>query len=141
MIIALKESRKTRVDLLQMETSRKRLRMTEEANQPSSGGKNMKTFLEQFEEQENAKKEQEKNLETFLEQFEEQENAGSDDNAAATEQTRSVAETLHTLEEGITSIRYCLEKPKPKRVNLNEINRKIDLILEILYSWNTAASP
>ena len=103
-----------------METPRKRVRMVEEANQ--SIGKDLQTLLEQFEEQENA------------------------DGAA--EQTRSVAdhqqnisETLHTLEEGITSIRSCLEKPKPKRVNLNEINRKIDLILKILYSWNTAASP
>ena len=43
-----------------------------------------------------------------------------------------INQSLHQLEESITCIQSCLEKPKTKRVNLNEINRKIDLILEIL---------
>ena len=43
-----------------------------------------------------------------------------------------INQTLHQLEESITCIQSCLEKPKTKRVNLKEINRKIDLILEIL---------
>ena len=110
-----------------METSRKRLRMNN--NQPSSM---IST---------------DKDLQTLLGQFDkEQENGGSDDTTIA-EQTRSVvdhqqtiSETLHTLEEGIMSIRSCLEKPKAKKVNMNEINRKVDLILEILNSWNTTAS-
>ena len=48
-----------------------------------------------------------------------------------------ISQTLLHLEEDITCIRSCLEKPKSKRVNLNEINRKVDLILEILNSLIT----
>ena len=49
-----------------------------------------------------------------------------------------INQTLHQLEESITCIQSCLEKPKTKRVNLNEINRKIDLILEILKQSTTS---
>ena len=47
----------------------------------------------------------------------------------------TISQTLHHLEKDITCIRSCLEKPKPKRVTLNEINQKVDRILEILNSW------
>ena len=50
-----------------------------------------------------------------------------------------ISQTLQNLEEGITDIRASLDKPKEKRVNLKEINRKIDSILQILNSWNTAS--
>ena len=49
-----------------------------------------------------------------------------------------INQTLHQLEESITCIQSCLEKTKTKRVNLNEINRKIDLILEILKQSTTS---
>ena len=49
----------------------------------------------------------------------------------------TISETLHHLEKDITCIRSCLEKPKQKRVTLNEINQKVDRILEILNSWIT----
>ena len=61
----------------------------------------------------------------------EQEEASSSSSSSR----HDISQTLHHLEEGITSIRTSLEKPKSKRVNLNELNRKIDLILEILTSW------
>ena len=48
-----------------------------------------------------------------------------------------LTQTLQNLEQGITSIRTSLDKPKEKRVNLREMNRKIDTILEILNSWST----
>ena len=70
----------------------------------------------------------------FLEQFE---------NETLVKPTASllqeeINQTLHHLEESITCIQSCLEKPKTKRVNLNEINRKIDLILEILKQNTTS---
>ena len=49
-----------------------------------------------------------------------------------------INQTLHQLKESITYIQSCLEKTKTKRVNLNEINRKIDLILEILKQSTTS---
>ena len=49
-----------------------------------------------------------------------------------------ITQTLQILEDGITDIRTSLDKPKGKRVTLKEIDRKVDLILEILNSWNTA---
>lgn len=103
-----------------METSRKRLRMNN--NQSCSMISTIKDLQT-----------------TSLGQLDkEQENSGSDDITIADHQ-QTISETLHTLEAGILSIQSCLEKPKAKRANMNEINRKIDLILEILYSWNTTA--
>ena len=102
-----------------METSRKRLRMNNNQScSMISTSKDLQTSLGQFDK--------------------EQENSGSDDTTIADHQ-QTISETLHTLEAGIISIQSCLEKPKAKRANMNEINRKIDLILEILYSWNTTA--
>ena len=70
----------------------------------------------------------------FLEQFE---------NETLVKPTASllqeeINQTLHHLEESITCIQSCLEQPKTKRVNLKEINRKIDLILEILKQNTTS---
>ena len=70
----------------------------------------------------------------FLEQFE---------NETLVKPTASliqeeINQTLHNLEESITSIQSCLEKTKTKRVNLQEINCKIDLILEILKQNTTS---
>ena len=79
-----------------------------------------------------------KDLSDFLAQFEKE--ATSNKSEIGEEPTtidKDISQTLHHLEEGITSIRYCLEKPKSKRITLNEVNRKVDLILEILNSWNT----
>ena len=79
-----------------------------------------------------------KDMSDFLAQFEKEATANSEEEPTTTIDTKDISQTLHHLEEGITSIRYSLEKPKSKRVSLNEVNRKVDLILEILNSWNTS---
>lgn len=43
---------------------------------------------------------------------------------------------LEKLEEDVTSIRSNLERKRPK-VTLMQLNEKIDLILNILHSWNS----
>ena len=43
---------------------------------------------------------------------------------------------LEKLEQDVSSIRTNLEKKRPK-VTLNQLNKKVDLILTILQSWNT----
>lgn len=82
------------------------------------------------------KKEMSQDMSDFLVQFEKEAQRGEEIREVQGEETRDINQTLHHLEEGITSIRYCLEKPK-KRVTLNEVNQKVDKILEILNSWNT----
>ena len=49
----------------------------------------------------------------------------------------SVTETLHQLQQSVTSIQTKLDA-KPKRITLSQIDAKIDTILEILQSWNTS---
>ena len=78
-----------------------------------------------------------KDMSDLLAQFEKEATANSEEEPTSID-TKDISQTLHHLEEGITSIRYSLEKPKSKRVSLNEVNRKVDLILEILNSWNTS---
>ena len=51
-----------------------------------------------------------------------------------------IKQSLNILANGITELQASLAKPKERRPNLKYIDRKIDIIIEILKSWDTSST-
>ena len=51
-----------------------------------------------------------------------------------------IKQSLSILANGIAELQASLAKPKEKRPNLKDIDRKIDIIIEILKSWDTSST-
>ena len=51
-----------------------------------------------------------------------------------------IKHSLQVLANGITELQASLTKPKERRPNLKDIEKKVDIILEILKSWDTSST-
>ena len=51
-----------------------------------------------------------------------------------------IKHSLQVLANGITELQASLMKPKERKPNLKDIDQKIDIILEILKSWDTSST-
>ena len=51
-----------------------------------------------------------------------------------------IKHSLQVLANGITELQASLMKPKERKPNLKDIDQKIDIILEILRSWDTSST-
>ena len=51
-----------------------------------------------------------------------------------------IKQSLNVLANGITELQASLAKPKERRPNLKDIDQKIDIIIEILKSWDTSST-
>ena len=51
-----------------------------------------------------------------------------------------IQQSLQVLANGITELQASLIKPKERKPNLKDIDQKIDIIIEILKSWDTSSA-
>ena len=51
-----------------------------------------------------------------------------------------IKHSLQVLANGITELQASLMKPKERKPNLKDIEKKVDIILEILKSWDTSST-
>ena len=51
-----------------------------------------------------------------------------------------IKQSLQILVNGITEIRASLIKPKERKLNHKGIDQKVDIIIEILRSWDTSST-
>ena len=56
------------------------------------------------------------------------------------QENSDIKQSLQVLANGITELQASLAKPKERRPNLKYIDRKIDIIIEILKSWDTSST-
>ena len=51
-----------------------------------------------------------------------------------------IKHSLQVLANGITELQASLMKPKERKPNLKDIDQKVDIIIEILRSWDTSST-
>ena len=51
-----------------------------------------------------------------------------------------IRKLLQVLANGITEVQASLIKPKERRPNLKDIDHKLDIIIQILKSWDTSSN-
>ena len=51
-----------------------------------------------------------------------------------------IKHSLHVLANGITELQASLMKPKERKPNLKDIDRKVDIIIDILRSWDISST-
>ena len=51
-----------------------------------------------------------------------------------------IKHSLQVLANGITELQASLTKPKERKPNLKDIEKKVDIILQILKSWDTSST-
>ena len=51
-----------------------------------------------------------------------------------------IKQSLQVLANGITELQASLTKPKERKPNLKDIDQKVDIIIEILRSWDTSST-
>ena len=51
-----------------------------------------------------------------------------------------IRQSLQVLANGITELQASLMKPKERKPNLKDIDQKVDIIIEILRSWDTSST-
>ena len=51
-----------------------------------------------------------------------------------------IKQSLRVLANGITELQASLMKPKERKPNLKDIDQKVDIIIEILRSWDTSST-
>ena len=51
-----------------------------------------------------------------------------------------IKQSLQVLANGITELQASLMKPKERKPNLKDIDQKVDIIIEILRSWDTSST-
>ena len=56
------------------------------------------------------------------------------------EVAEDITETLQVLADGITNIQASLVKPKGRSPSLRDIDQKLNIIIEILKSWDTSST-
>ena len=51
-----------------------------------------------------------------------------------------IKQSLQVLANGITELQASLMKPKERKPNLKDLNQKVDIIIDILRSWDTSST-
>ena len=51
-----------------------------------------------------------------------------------------ITQSLQILANGIAELQASLSKPKERKPNLKDIDQKVDIIIEILRSWDTSST-
>ena len=51
-----------------------------------------------------------------------------------------IKQSLQVLANGITELQASLLKPKERKPNLKDIDQKVDIVIEILRSWDTSST-
>ena len=51
-----------------------------------------------------------------------------------------IMQSLQILANGIAELQASLTKPKERKANLKDIDQKVDIIIEILRSWDTSST-
>ena len=51
-----------------------------------------------------------------------------------------IKQSLQVLANGITELQASLMKPKERKPNLKDLNQKVDIIIDILRSWDTSTA-
>ena len=56
------------------------------------------------------------------------------------QENSDIKQSLQVLANGITELQASLTKPKERKPNLKDIEKKVDIILQILKSWDTSST-
>ena len=51
-----------------------------------------------------------------------------------------IKQSLRVLANGITELQASLMKPKERKPNLKDLDKKVDIVIEILRSWDTSST-
>ena len=55
-------------------------------------------------------------------------------------ESSDITQSLQILANGIPELQASLKKPEERKPNLKDIDQKVDIIIEILRSWDTSST-